>query len=239
MTKLTARRTMLTTSGLGLALLIAGCSGSGGSDTTGGPASSGSSSDPSTGSTAGSDPSTSPSASTESSPSASSEPSSSSSSGSSTGGAEQAKVKIGEKISDPDTEDTIEIISAVRNFPSEEEAETIEEGGEVVLVEVKVTPGQKFGGSIREGSFEISWDGGSDFWNNTTRTLEDELKEAGMKRFEKISRRDGGSATGWIAYAVREKADTYTLEYTRSAAKIIGQDKTIKEFSEQVEIPAA
>jgi len=236
MSKLTARRTMLTTSGLGLALLIAGCSGSGDSDTTGGPASDGPSSDPSTG---GNDPSTAPSASTESSPSASTESSSSSSSGSSTGGAEQAKVKIGEKISDPDTEDTIEIISAIRNFPSEKEAETIEEGGEVVLVEVKVTPGQKFGGSIREGSFEISWDGGSDFWNNTTRTLEDELKEADMERFEKISRRDGGSATGWIAYAVREKADTYTLEYTRSAAKIIGQDETIDEFSEQVEIPAA
>lgn len=237
MTKLTARRTMLTTSGLGLALLITGCSGSGEGRSTNpaAPQTGGSTGGPGTApseSPSPSSPSTSESASTE----PSNEPSATESGG---GSAEQTTVELGEKLSDPDTEDTVELVQAIRNFPSEEQADVIADGGEVVLLQVKVTPGKKFGGAISEGSFQISWDGGKEFWMNKTRMVEEELKAADLELFDRIARRDGGSKTGWIAYVVKEKADTYQIEYTRRAAKIIGQDKTIKEFTEQVEIPAS
>lgn len=234
MTKLTARRTMLTTSGLGLALFIAGCSGSGGaSDPTG------RSSEPPAPSGNGSSEGTSAEPSAESSATASDSPDSSPSSSSSTSGsgsAEQTTVEIGEKFSDPATEDKVEILSVIRNFPSKEMAEDIADGGEVVLVQVKVTPGKKFGGAVSEGSFQISWDDGGDFWSNKTRMVEDELKAADLELFDRIARRDGGSKSGWIGYVVKEKADTYQLEYTRRAAKVIGQDKTIKEFTKQVKL---
>lgn len=241
MTKLTARRTMLTTSGLGLALLIAGCSSS-----TGAGEPTDRSSEPPAPSESGSTdaPSTDPSASSSDSPDASDSPDPSDSpdsspSSSSAGSGEQTTVKVGEKFSDPGTEDKIEIVSVIRNFSSEQKADDIANGGEVVLVQVKVTPGQKFGGAVSEGSFEISWDGGSEFWNNKTRMVEDELKAADLELFDRIARRDGGSKSGWIAYVAKEKSDSYQLEYTRRAAKIIGQDKTIKEFSKQVDIPAS
>ncbi len=152
---------------------------------------------------------------------------------------EQSEIEIGEKWTDPETEDVVEIVSVVRNFDSEEFAEDIADGGEVVLVQVKVTPGQVFGGLIQSGNFEISWDDGDDFWNNKTRMMEDELDAADYDVFEKISRRDGGTATGWIAYVVKEKADTYLLSYERGEAKVIGQDKTIPAFEKELEIPAA
>ena len=51
---------------------------------------------------------------------------------------EEKEVKIGKTLKDPDMGDTIEVISAVRDFPSTEEADLIAEGGEVVLLQVKI-----------------------------------------------------------------------------------------------------
>lgn len=152
---------------------------------------------------------------------------------------DEAEVKIGKTLEDPDMGDTIEIISAVRDFPSTEEADLIADGGEVVLIQVKIAPGKEYGGRVSEGNFEISWDKGADFQSSDTRLMTEEMTAAKRTPLEDVQRRDGGEHTGWIAFQVDEKADTYLIEYTRDGAKVIGSDKTIAEFKEQVEIPAS
>ncbi|MBG6098967.1 transcriptional regulator [Nocardioides luteus] len=152
---------------------------------------------------------------------------------------DETEVKIGKTLKDPDMGDTIEVVSAVRDFPSTEEADLIAEGGEVVLLQVKIKPGTEYGGRISEGNFEISWDNGGDFESSDTRLMTEELTAAKRTPLEDVQRRDGGEHTGWIAFQVEEKADTYLIEYERDGAKVIGSDKTIAEFTEQVEIPAS
>ncbi|MFJ9392505.1 transcriptional regulator [Nocardioides sp. NPDC101246] len=153
--------------------------------------------------------------------------------------AAEKEVKIGKTFKDPDMGDTIEVVSAVRDFPSTEEADLIAEGGEVVLLQVKIKPGTEYGGRISEGNFEISWDQGADFEGSDTRLMTEELTAAKRTPLEDVQRRDGGEHTGWIAFQVEEKTDTYLVEYERDGAKVIGSDKTIAEFTEQVEIPAS
>lgn len=151
---------------------------------------------------------------------------------------EETEVSIGETIEDPDMGDSIEVVSALRDFPSEEEADLIAEGGEVVLLEVSVTPGTEYGGLISMGNFKISWDDGADFWGNKTRMVEEEMDAAGYTPFEDVSRRDGGEHTGWIAFLADERAETYLVEYSRAGAEVIGSDETIDEFTTEFEIPA-
>ncbi|TQL70727.1 hypothetical protein FB381_4669 [Nocardioides albertanoniae] len=152
--------------------------------------------------------------------------------------ADEKEVKIGKTLKDPDMGDSIEVVSAVRDFPSKEEADLISDGGEVVLLQVKVKPGKEFGGRVSSGNFEISADK-SDFSTDDTRLMTDELEAAKRTPFDDIARRDGGEATGWIAFQVDEKADTYVVSYTRDAAKVIGSDKQINEFKQEIEIPAS
>lgn len=152
---------------------------------------------------------------------------------------EKTEVEVGESIEDPDMGDTIEVLGAVRDFPSEEEAELIADGGEVVLLEVSVAPGEEYGGLVSMGNFKISWDDGADFWNNKTRMVEDELDDAGYTVLEDVSRRDGGEHTGWMAFLVDERADSYLLNYERSGAEVIGSDEVIDAFEQQFEIPAS
>lgn len=147
---------------------------------------------------------------------------------------EETSIEIGESFTDPDIGDTIEVLSVVRGFAS---AET-DEGGEAVLVEVKITPGEEYGGRISAGNFEISWDDGADFWNNKTRMVADEMDAAGYPVLEDISRIDGGEHTGWIAFLVDEQADTYVLQYIRPESNVIGSDDVLEEFLVEVEIPA-
>ena len=151
---------------------------------------------------------------------------------------DEKEVKIGKTLKDPDMGDTIEVISAVRDFPSKEKADTIADGGEVVLLQVKVKPGKEYGGLIQDGNFQISWDKGADFWTPESQ-MGEEMTAAKRTPFEDISRRDGGEATGWIAFEAEEKADTYLIEYERRGAKVIGADKEIPEFKKQIEIPAS
>ena len=152
---------------------------------------------------------------------------------------DEKEVKIGKTLKDPEMGDKIEIVSAVRDFPSKEEADLIADGGEVVLLQVKIKPGTEYGGRLSEGNFELSWDKGGYFNSSDTRLMTDEMDAAGRTPLEDIARRDGGEHTGWIAFQVDEKADTYLLEYLRDGAKVIGSDKEIPEFKKQIEIPAA
>ncbi|HIW63342.1 MAG TPA: DUF4352 domain-containing protein [Candidatus Stackebrandtia excrementipullorum] len=151
---------------------------------------------------------------------------------------EETLIEIGESFEDPDIGDTIEILSVVRHFPSKEEADLIADGGEVVLVEVKVAPGPEYGGRISEGNFKISWDDGADFWNNKTRMVADEMDAADYPVLEDVSRIDGGEHTGWIAFLVDEQADGYLLQYLRPESNVIGSDDVLDEFLVEVEIPA-
>ena len=161
-------------------------------------------------------------------------------SGESTGAAgEETQVEIGETLEDPDMGDRIEVRSAVRDFPSEEQADLIADGGEVVLLEVTVSPGEEYGGLVSMGDFEISWDDGAEFWNNKTRMVEDELEAADYPVFEDVSRRDGGEHTGWIAFLADERADSYQMSYTRAGAEVIGSDEVIDPFEAEFEIPAS
>ena len=105
--------------------------------------------------------------------------------------ADEKEVKIGKTLKDPDMGDTIEVISAVRDFSSKESADVITDGGEIVLLQVKIKPGQEYGGRLSDGNFQISWDNGADFWTPDTSKLEDELTAAKRTPFDDISRRDG------------------------------------------------
>lgn len=167
----------------------------------------------------------------------SSAPASESASASAAPAGAEVEVKIGKTFKDPDMGDTVEVISAVRDFPSTEEADLIADGGEVVLLQVKVKPGKEFGGSVSYSNFDISADGGTDF-DSADSQLEEELTAAKRTPLDSVRRMEGGEHTGWIAYTVDEKADTYVVEYVRDGAKVIGSDKTIEEFKQQVEIPA-
>lgn len=147
-------------------------------------------------------------------------------------------VPLGETIEDVDMGDTIEVVSVVRDFNSPGQADLVADGGEVVLVEVVVNTGTEFGGLVSAGNFRISWDEGADFWRNKTRMVEDDMEAAGYTPFDDVSRRDG-EGSGWMAFLVEERAETYLMEYSRSGAKVIGSDDTIDEFTTEFEIPGA
>ena len=151
----------------------------------------------------------------------------------------ETQVDVGETIEDPDMGDTVEVLSAIRDFPSEEEAELMADGGEVVLLEVSVMPGDEYGGLVSMGNFEISWDEGDEFWGNKTRLVEEEMDAAGYAPLDDVSRSDGGEHSGWIAFLVDERADTYLVNYERDGAKVIGSDEEIDAFDQEFEIPAS
>jgi hypothetical protein len=101
-----------------------------------------------------------------------------------------------------------------------------------------VTPGEEYGGLVSMGNFKISWDDGADFWGNKTRMVEEEMDAAGYTPLEDVSRSDGGEHTGWMAFLVDERADTYLVDYERSGAEVIGSDEVIDAFQQEFEIPA-
>ena len=150
----------------------------------------------------------------------------------------QGEVSIGESFEDPEMQDKIEVLSAVRNFDSSKKATSIELGGEVVLLEVKITPGQKYSGLIQSGAFKISDDGGADYRYDQTDGLEAEMRAAGYEPFEDVTRRDGGTHQGWLAYVPDEKQDTYTIRYERGPGKVMGTEEKVPEFTTTFDIPS-
>jgi hypothetical protein len=163
----------------------------------------------------------------------------SSDSGSAASSGTQAEVSVGKSFTDPQMDDSIEVLSAVRNFESSKKSTAIELGGEVVLLEVKITPGKKYSGLIQSGAFKISNDGGADYRYDQTTGVKAEMQAAGYEPFENVSRRDGGTHTGWIAYVPDEKKDTYKIRYERGAGKVMGTDEKIPEYTTTFDIPNA
>src|SRR5699024_11182070 len=151
----------------------------------------------------------------------------------------QAEVSIGESFEDPEMQDKIEVLSAVRDFDSSTKATSIELGGAVVLLEVKSTPEQKNSGLIQSGAVKTSDDGGADYRYDQTSGVEAEMNAAGYDPFEDLDRRDAGTHQGWIAYVPDEKQDTYKIRYERGAGKVMGTDEKVPEFTTTFDIPSA
>ena len=147
------------------------------------------------------------------------------------------EVQINKVLKDTGVGDTITVISAIRGASYPSVADDIADGSELVLLQVKVTPSGDFGGLVSPGSFRLNKADGDQ--ERYTSKVDDDLEADGKKVLD-AARRDG-EATGWVAFLFDddEKAATYTGEYTRRAAKIIGQDTTLPEFKVEFEVPAA
>jgi cobalamin biosynthesis protein CobT len=144
-------------------------------------------------------------------------------------------VEIGTELTDEETGDVVTIVSAVRNNPTEYYMASDNPDGEMVYLEVKVVPGEQFGGVVSQQDFLLD-DGGEEV--NYASTADDELTEAGYTYFDGASRRDG-EATGYIPIYVEQTGDVLKGAYVRPEAKILGDDETIPEFRGEFEIPAA
>ena len=147
---------------------------------------------------------------------------------------EGAVVEIGTEFTDEETGDVITIVSAVRHNPTEYYMATDNPDGEMIYLEVTVTPGDIYGGVISQSDFLLDDDGEE---VNYAASADDEMIEAGFEYFDGPSRRDG-EATGYIPIYVETTGDTLQGAYVRPEMKILGEDETVPEFRGEFEIPA-
>ncbi|WP_246956098.1 hypothetical protein [Brachybacterium sp. Marseille-Q7125] len=148
---------------------------------------------------------------------------------------ERTVVEIGTELVDEETGDVVTIVSAVGNNPTEYYAASDNPDGEMVYLEVKVVPGEQFGGVVSQRDFLLD-DGGEEV--NYASTADEELTAAGFTYFEGAPRRDG-EATGYIPIYVEQTGDALKGAYVRPEVKVLGEDETIPEFRGEFEIPAA
>lgn len=149
----------------------------------------------------------------------------------------QVEIPVNAVIEDPDTYDRIEIISAIRNYDIDPDKLLGNEDAEVVLVQVKITPGQVYDGTINPNDFVLYYDDDSSFASVRTRYITDELSEAGYPPLvDFVERQAGGEHTGWLAFVPNDRAETYRLEYFRPGAQIIDTDESIEPFTKIVEL---
>lgn len=144
-------------------------------------------------------------------------------------------IPIGTEFTDAETGDVVTIVSAVRGNATEYYEATDDPNGEMIYLEVAVTPGEQFGGTISAADFYLL-SGGEEV--NYAASASDELEAAGYTYFDSASRRDGAH-TGFIPIYVSETAATLPGAYIRPEAKILGEDTTIPEFRGDFELPAA
>ena len=147
---------------------------------------------------------------------------------------EGAVVEIGTEFTDEETGDVITIVSAVRHNPTEFYMATDNPDGEMIYLEVAVTPGDIYGGVISQSDFLLDDDGEE---VNYAASADDEMIEAGFEYFDGPSRR-AGEATGYIPIYVETTGDTLQGAYVRPEMKILGEDETVPEFRGEFEIPA-
>ena len=148
---------------------------------------------------------------------------------------EGTQVEIGQELTDSETGDVITIVSAVRNNPTEYYEASDNPDGEMVYLEVKVVPGEDYGGTISASDFYLDSAGEE---VNYASTADDELTAAGFTYFERAPRRDG-EHTGFIPDYESQTADTLKGAYVRPEAKVLGEDQTIPEFRGDFEVPAS
>lgn len=147
---------------------------------------------------------------------------------------ESTVVEIGTELVDEETGDVVTILSAVRGNPTDFYAATDNPDGEMIYLEVTVTPGGQYGGVVSQSDFYLEDDGEE---VNYAASADDELTAAGFEYFEGAPRRDG-EATGYIPIYVETTGDTLTGSYVRPEAEVIGEDTVIPEFRGEFEIPA-
>ncbi|MGP9681569.1 hypothetical protein [Brachybacterium sp. AOP3-A1-3] len=147
---------------------------------------------------------------------------------------EPAVVEIGTELVDEETGDVVTIVSAVRGNPTDFYAATDNPDGEMIYLEVAVTPGGQYGGVVSQSDFYLE-DGGEEV--NYAASADEEVSDAGFEYFEGAPRRDG-EATGYIPIYVETTDDTLTGSYVRPEAEVIGEDTVIPEFRGEFEIPA-
>ncbi|WP_203337575.1 hypothetical protein [Nocardioides limicola] len=143
------------------------------------------------------------------------------------------KVELSEAFEDEELGHSFTITGLVRNFPVPDNFTSLRESGELVLVEVDVTAGSEFSGGV-QGGFKITSPDGTA--NSATTIAADAMEAAGFTPFTGVSR--GESGIGWIAFQVNTKADTYTLNYERREASVIGQDRVIPAKVWEFPLPA-
>ncbi|MGO2536244.1 MAG: hypothetical protein ACTH8W_08785 [Brachybacterium tyrofermentans] len=147
---------------------------------------------------------------------------------------ESTVVEIGTELVDEETGDVVTILSAVRGNPTDFYAATDNPDGEMIYLEVAVTPGGQYGGVVSQSDFYLEDDGEE---VNYAASADEELTAAGFEYFEGAPRRDG-EATGYIPIYVETTGDTLTGSYVRPEAEVIGEDTVIPEFRGEFEIPA-
>ncbi|MGP9538403.1 hypothetical protein ACT3SP_10335 [Brachybacterium sp. AOP43-C2-M15] len=149
--------------------------------------------------------------------------------------AEGTVVEIGTEFTDEETGDVITIVSAVRDNATEYYKASDNPDGEMIYLEVQVTPGEQFGGVISQQDFLLDDDGTE---VNYASAASDEVEAAGYDYFDGAPRREG-EATGYVPIYVETTGDTLEGAYVRPEAKVLGEDETIPEFRAEFEIPAA
>ena len=149
--------------------------------------------------------------------------------------AEGTEVKVGAEFTDKETGDVITVVSAVRNNPTEYYEAADNPGGEMVYIEVKVEPGDSYGGTISSSDFYLDSAGEEANYASSARA---EIEDAGYEYFDLAPRRDG-EHTGYIPIYVSETADELKGTYRRPEAKVLGEDRKVPEFTSEFEIPAS
>lgn len=158
-----------------------------------------------------------------------------STSGSGSSDSKATTVKVGKSMTDKATGDVITIVSAVRHNPTQYYEASNSPNGEMVYLKVKVVPGKKFGGTISASSFYLAGDGEK---SNYAASAKKEVTAAGYEYFDYASRRKG-THEGYVPIFVPRTADTLEGSYTRRAAKVIGKDQTLAEFTGTFTVPAS
>ena len=148
---------------------------------------------------------------------------------------EPAAVDIGTEFTDEETGDVITVVSALRGNSTEYYAASDNPDGEMIYLEVAITPGEVYGGVVSQSDFVLDDDGDE---VNYAASADDELTAAGYDYFDGAPRRDG-EATGYIPIYVETTGDTLTGAYVRPEMKVLGEDTTVPEFRGEFEIPAA
>lgn len=151
--------------------------------------------------------------------------------GDASGGAPEP-IKIDHEFEDKETGDKITVLNAMRNVPSEQ-WRVKSDGAEMVYIEVKIVPGDKFMGTVSYRDFGITDSEGTE---NRPVVEEEEMEALGLEVLESVRRREG-EATGWIAIPIETPGGTVTGTYTRPEAKVLGENETVPEFVEEFEIP--
>lgn len=147
---------------------------------------------------------------------------------------EQTEIDVDETIEDDVLGDKISFTGLVRDFDAPSSPNIAGDGGEWVLVEVDATAGDKFSGGIA-GGWKLVSDG--ELAGSASGIIDDDMEAAGFTPWEDIS--SGESGTGWVAFQVNTRFDSYQLEFKRLAASVIGGGDPIPEKIWTVELPTS